>query len=238
MEKASKKYRSIVVLTGAGISQESGLKTFRGHDGLWEGHRVEDVATPEAFNANPELVLDFYNKRRRQLLSGEVHPNKAHLALAEFEEKSKTSFLLVTQNVDNLHERAGSENILHMHGELLEARSIRTGEVFRWEQDLFLDTPHPKDPKHKGDLRPNIVWFGEMPLYMNKIEQALMSCDLFIAIGTSGLVYPAAGFVQMTPPTCRTVEINIEETEVGSLFKERIIGPASEVVPEFLSSID
>ena len=229
--------KSVVVLTGAGISKESGLKTFRDEGGLWEGHRVEEVATPEAFALNPELVYDFYNQRRRQLQSGEVHPNEAHQSLAEFEQNFAGEFLLVTQNVDNLHERAGSKNILHMHGQLLEARSQRTDEVFDWREDMGLDTPHPKDPKRLGDLRPNIVWFGEMPHHMGQIEAALETCDLFVAVGTSGVVYPAAGFVQWTQPTCRRVLLNLEDTPVGGQFTESYLGPASQVVPEFFRSL-
>lgn len=229
--------RRVVVLTGAGISQESGLKTFRDSGGLWEGHRVEDVATPEAFERDPALVYDFYNQRRRQLQSGEVTPNAAHRALAEFEKRFEGEFLLVTQNVDDLHERAGSKNILHMHGELLKARCLDTEEVFSWKDDLDHTSLHPFDRKRMGRLRPHIVWFGEMPIYMDQIEEALAKCDLFVAIGTSGLVYPAAGFVSWTPRACRRVEINLHPSAVGSRFEESVSGPASLAVPSFFEAL-
>lgn len=231
-------YESIVVLTGSGISQESGIQTFRGQGGLWEGHRVEEVASPEAFERNPELVLEFYNQRRRQLLSGDVRPNAAHKALADFESAFHGSFFLVTQNVDDLHERAGSQKVVHMHGSLLEARCMDTGEVFPWKEALTLRTAHPRYPDRKGRLRPNIVWFGEMPMAMETIGEALSECDLFVAIGTSGLVYPAAGFVQMVPVNCRTVELNLERSTTASLFEECFQGPATKVVPEFFSSLE
>lgn len=229
--------RRVVVLTGAGISQESGLKTFRDGDGLWEGHHVEDVATPEAFERNPALVYDFYNQRRRQLQSGDVQPNAAHRALAAFEQRFDGEFLLVTQNVDDLHTRAGSKKLLHMHGELLRARCLDTGEIFPWKDDLDHTSVHPYDAKRKGRLRPHIVWFGEMPLAMERIELALAECDLFVAIGTSGLVYPAAGFVSWTPRTCRRVEINLHPTAVGSRFEESVSGPASVAVPQFFDAL-
>jgi NAD-dependent deacetylase len=229
---------NVVVLTGAGISQESGLATFRGAGGLWEGYRVEEVASPEGFAAKPELVHRFYNARRRQLLQPEIRPNAAHLALAHFEREWKGGkFLLVTQNVDDLHQRAGSQSLIAMHGELLKIRCLDTGEVFPWRGDLTTDTPHPKDPVRRGRLRPHIVWFGEMPMGMDRIELALAECDLFVAIGTSGRVYPAAGFVQIAPPGCRRVEINVEPTTVGSAFDEVIQGKATEEVPKFFARL-
>jgi NAD-dependent deacetylase len=229
---------NVVVLTGAGISQESGIPTFRGADGLWEGHRIEEVASPEGFAANPDLVHQFYNARRRQLQQPSVQPNAAHLALAEFERRwTKGKFLLVTQNVDDLHLRAGNRNLIPMHGELLKARCLDTGDVFPWRDDLTTQTPHPKNPQLMGRLRPHIVWFGEMPLAMDRIEIALYEADLFVAIGTSGRVYPAAGFVMMTPPHCRKVEINFEPTPVGSSFDEVIQGKASVEVPPFFASL-
>lgn len=228
---------NVVVLTGAGISAESGVKTFRGPDGLWEGHRVEDVCTPEAFARNPALVYDFYNQRRRQLQSG-IMPNAAHVALANYEHRHPTGFLLVTQNVDDLHERAGSRQLLHMHGELLSARSLKNGKRYRWRGDLDANSPSPDNPDIKGDLRPDIVWFGEMPFHMDRIVTALHRCDLFISIGTSGQVYPAAGFVQETPPGCRRIEINIESTSISTAFDEHIVGPAAVEVPKFLATLD
>lgn len=215
------RYQSIVVLTGAGVSAESGIKTFRDNNGLWENHRVEDVCTPEAFARNPALVQQFYNARRNQLVS-EAHPNLAHLALAEFERNFSGEFTLVTQNVDDLHERAGagSNNLIHMHGELLKARCAKTGVVMPWVDDITTETPCPCCGI-PGRVRPHIVWFGEIPLEMEKIEMALAQCDLFVAIGTSGQVYPAAGFVQMaTAYGAHTVELNLEPSVGRNLFSE------------------
>lgn len=229
-------YKSIVVLTGAGVSAESGIKTFRDSNGLWENHRVEDVCTPEAFVRNPELVQRFYNARRQQLVT-EAKPNPAHLALAEFEQSFKGKFTLVTQNVDDLHERAGSRNLFHMHGELLKARCSSTGKVIPWRDDITVDAPCPCCNRI-GALRPHIVWFGEMPLYMNEIEEALAECDLFVSIGTSGQVYPAAGFVQIARSYgAHTVELNLEPSAGRSLFAEHHYGPASQMVTEFFAQL-
>lgn len=218
----------IVVLTGAGISAESGLRTFRAADGLWEDHRVEDVATPEAFVRNPGLVQRFYNERRRQL--GRVEPNAAHLALARLEREWPGGVLLVTQNVDDLHDRAGSRNLIHMHGELLKARCLRCGKIGAWQEDILQDSRCPSCSK-AGCLRPHIVWFGEMPLELDRIGEALDRCGIFAAVGTSGAVYPAAGFVSMVSPGTRTLELNLEVSEVSDAFDECIQGPATEVVP-------
>lgn len=224
------KPQSIVVLTGAGISAESGIKTFRAADGLWENHPVDEVATVKGFEKNPQLVYGFYNQRRRQLLSEEVKPNPAHSALAKFEHEYSGSFLLVTQNVDNLHERAGSQNLLHMHGELLKMRCLNSHLVFDINEDFSFDT-HCRCCRSPGNLRPHIVWFGEMPLQMNRINQALESCDLFVAIGTSGNVYPASSFYQTAKiRKAYTVELNLEET--GSEFDDHIYGKASKTVPQ------
>lgn len=230
-------YRSIVILTGAGISAESGIKTFRDADGLWENYRIEDVATPEGYARNPELVITFYNERRRQLLGGDIQPNPAHVALAQLESQFQGEVLLVTQNVDNLHEQAGSRNIIHMHGELLKIRCERSGKVFPAEKDVGVEDRcqccNPPQP-----LRPHVVWFGEMPLEMDRIFQALGGCGLFIAIGTSGVVYPAAGFVQQARQTgAHTVELNLEPSAVQSVFSERKYGLASEIVPEFVKGL-
>ena len=185
-------YKHIVVLTGAGISAESGIKTFRASDGLWENHRVEDVATPEAYERNPELVHRFYNERRRQLLSG-IEPNKAHTVLAELGKQlsasSTRSLTVVTQNIDNLHQRAGSNPVYPMHGELLKIRCKKTQQLFDCDTDTSPDDRCPCC-NQIGNLRPHVVWFGEMPIYMDEIESALRQCDLFVAIGTSGNVYP------------------------------------------------
>ncbi|MEH6627379.1 MAG: Sir2 family NAD+-dependent deacetylase [Motiliproteus sp.] len=230
-------FESIVILTGAGISAESGLKTFRAADGLWEDHRVEDVATPEAFLRDPELVQRFYNLRRQQLLDPETQPNPAHQALAELEAMFSGQCLLVTQNIDDLHERAGSKNLIHMHGELLKARCINTEQVFAIEQDMDPSTPCPCCHQ-AGSLRPDIVWFGEMPMQMERIYQHLENCDLFISIGTSGAVYPAAGFVQAAEICgAHTVELNLEPSKTQSTFSEQHYGPASEVVPSFVDRL-
>ena len=227
----------MLVLTGSGISAESGIPTFRGSDGLWEGHRVEEVATPTAFERDPALVHEFYNQRRRRLLSPNINPGAAHLALARFEARHDDEFLLVTQNVDDLHQRAGSKKVLAMHGQLLQVRCIDSGEVFDWRDDLSITTPHPNDPTRCGRLRPNVVWFGEMPIGLEQIESAARSADLFLAIGTSGVVYPAAGIVQATRSDCRKVEINLDDTPQSPAFDQRIHGKASIEVPKFLATI-
>ncbi len=227
----------VLVLTGAGISAESGIPTFRGSDGLWEGHRVEEVATPGAFERDPAVVHKFYNLRRRRLQDDDIQPNAAHRALAEFEARHKEEFLLVTQNIDDLHQRAGSKNVLPMHGELLKARCVDTGKLFDWCDDLTLDTPHPDDASRRGRLRPHVVWFGEVPIGLDIIERAARSADLFIAIGTSAVVYPAAGIVQATGRDCRTVEINLDDTPQSIAFDESIRGKASVEVPKFLQNL-
>ncbi len=227
------KSRSIVILTGAGISAESGVPTFRASDGLWCGHRVEAVATPEGFAANPYLVQDFYNQRRRQL--SEVRPNPAHNALAQLAAHWEGEFLLVTQNVDDLHDRAHAAlppkagfKLIHMHGELLKARHVQTGAVHDWQTDIPVES----------DLRPHIVWFGEMPLRMRTIERALGSCDLFLSIGTSGNVYPAAGFVSEAKRAgAHAVELNLEPSLGHSLFDEKILGNATDVVPAYVERL-
>ncbi len=225
--------KKIVLLTGAGISAESGLSTFRDNNGLWDNHRVEDVATPEAFDRDPQLVHRFYNLRRSALKG--VEPNAAHQTLAKIESHFD-SYLLVTQNVDDLHERAGSQNLLHMHGELLKKRCVQCHHISEQQVDLSLESTC-KNCHRDGTLRPHIVWFGEMPLYMDEIMVALMQCDLFVSIGTSGTVYPAAGFVEVANQSgARTVELNLEPSDQASQFKESIRGPASTVVPGFFKS--
>lgn len=230
-------YQRIVILTGAGISAESGIRTFRGADGLWENHRLEDVATPEAFARDPQLVQRFYNARRRQLLSPEVAPNAAHLALAQLEREFPGDFLLVTQNIDDLHERAGSRKLVHMHGELLKARCSVTGQLFPIREDLTGDETCTCCNR-RGTLRPHVVWFGEMPLQMERIYAALSECDLFISIGTSGNVYPAAGFVERAIMAgAHSVELNLEPGSQGDAFAEHRYGPASQVVVQFVREL-
>ncbi|HIF9543984.1 TPA: Sir2 family NAD+-dependent deacetylase [Photobacterium damselae] len=230
-------YRNIVVLTGAGISAESGICTFRSEDGLWENHRVEDVATPEGYGRNPELVQNFYNDRRRQIEDGSVAPNAAHLALAQLEREHEGKVTIVTQNIDNLHERAGSVNVIHMHGELLKARCCESGQTVDWHGDL-----HTSDRCHccqiPAPMRPDIVWFGEMPIGMDAIHRAICDADLFISIGTSGVVYPAAGFVhEAVLQGLHTVELNLEPSQVQSEFEEKIYGKATQIVPEYIKNI-
>ena len=236
-----KKHQSIVVLTGAGISAESGIPTFRASDGLWEEHRIEDVASPEGFSRDPETVHRFYNLRREHLLDQDIKPNAAHIALAKFEQKLSSNdsgdFTLVTQNIDDLHERSGSHNLFHMHGELLKIRCAQTGQIF----DCRVSTS-PSSVcsccNQAGTLRPHVVWFGETPLYMDEIYRALEQCDLFIAIGTSGNVFPAAGFFKIAKFVgAQTVELNLEPSANGSLFSEQLYGAASEIVPKYLDAL-
>ncbi len=229
---------SIVVLTGAGISKESGLATFRDPDGIWAQVRIEDVATPEAFARDPERVHDFYNTRRAGLASGGVMPNAAHVALARLEAEWPGGVLIVTQNIDDLHERAGNRNLLHMHGELLKIRCDRCQAITGWTKDLSLDQTCA-DCGKAGGLRPHVVWFGEMPLEMERIYQALDRCRLFMSIGTSGNVYPAAGFVAhvMDGGRTHTVELNMEPSEGATQFAEARYGPATELVPAYVDKI-
>jgi NAD-dependent deacetylase len=228
--------KNIVVLTGAGISAESGIKTFRDSNGLWENHRIEDVASPEGFYRNPKLVYEFYNLRRRQLKDSNLKPNAAHLALKKLEDHFGSRFLLVTQNVDNLHDRVGHKNILHMHGELQKARCLNNQAVYDWTDDMDEHSICP-DCKKANLLRPHIVWFGEMPFYMDQIYDALSICDIFISIGTSGNVYPAAGFVAQVPATCLKIEINNQETNISESFDKHFVGPASQEVPKLIDQI-
>jgi NAD-dependent deacetylase len=227
--------RNIVILTGAGVSAESGLATFRGPDGLWEGHRVEDVATPEAFARDPTLVHAFYDARRAKLDA--VQPNDAHRALARLDSEWPGEFLLITQNVDDLHERAGSKRLLHMHGELTKGWCIRCNERFGWTGPMGTGAQCPSC-ETAGLVRPDIVWFGEMPYEMERIDEALRRCDLFVSIGTSGAVYPAAGFVQ-TARHCgaRTLEMNLEPSLGSFMFDESRAGPAGELVPAWVDAM-
>lgn len=232
----------VVVLTGAGISAESGIRTFRAADGLWEEHRVDDVATPEGFTRNPALVQNFYNARRRQLLQPDVQPNAAHRALAKLEAALGENFTLITQNIDNLHERAGSHQIIHMHGELMKMRCSRSGQIVDWRDDAAVDE-RCHCCQFPARMRPHVVWFGEMPLGMDSIYRAIARADLFVAIGTSGNVYPAAGFVhELRLQGAHTVELNLEPSLVENEFEEKRYGLASEVVPawveQFLASIN
>ena len=226
---------NIVILTGAGVSAESGVPTFRGPDGLWEGHRVEDVATPEAFTRNPTLVQRFYDARRAALAA--VKPNPAHLALARLDAGWRGDLLLVTQNVDDLHERGGSRRLFHMHGELKRALCKACGAAPEWAGDMSGDPACPRCGA-AGRLRPDIVWFGEMPYHMAAIEAAIDACDLFVSIGTSGAVYPAAGFVGWARAAgAKTLEINLDPSAGTALFDEARHGPAGALVPQWVDEL-
>lgn len=227
--------RNIVILTGAGISAESGLATFRGPDGLWEGHRVEDVATPEAFARDPDLVQAFYDARRANL--ARVAPNAAHAALARLDAEWPGELLIVTQNVDDLHERAGAGRLLHMHGELNSAWCRACDARMQWTGAMVHGPACPGCGK-AGGLRPDIVWFGEMPYEMERIDRVLMDADLFVSIGTSGNVYPAAGFVQTARYVgARTLEMNLDPSLGSYLFEESRTGKAGELVPEWVEEV-
>lgn len=230
--------KSIVILTGAGISAESGIQTFRASDGLWENHRIEEVATPEGFAANPALVHKFYNARRQSLTR--VTPNPAHIALATLETAMQNrgdDFLLVTQNVDDLHERGGSRALLHMHGDLKSSKCLGCDWVGPQTGDTSIDTRCTRCDS-RATIRPDIVWFGEMPYFMDKIERALQSCDLFVSIGTSGAVYPAAGFVQTAKAYgAKTLELNLEPSAGSLHFDETRLGPAGTLVPAWVDAI-
>jgi NAD-dependent deacetylase len=253
-------FRNIVILTGAGISADSGLATFRGADGLWEGHRVEDVATPEAFRRDPALVHQFYDARRARL--GEVEPNAAHQALARLDAEWPGELLIVTQNVDDLHERAGARRLLHMHGELTKGWCLACDDRFPWSGPMSPFAVRPEQSRGMsgtgvstsldtngdlnvcpscqalGQVRPDIVWFGEMPYAMERIEAALRDADLFVSIGTSGAVYPAAGFVQ-TARYCgaHCIEMNLEPSQGSIFFDESRLGRAKDLVPEWVEEL-
>ncbi|WP_338447526.1 NAD-dependent deacylase [Pelagerythrobacter marensis] len=226
--------RNIVILTGAGVSAESGIDTFRGGGGLWERHRVEDVATPEAFARDPDLVLRFYDMRRAAIQ--EKAPNPAHAALARLDADWAGELLIVTQNVDDLHERAGARRVLHMHGTHLNAWCTACDVRSRWTGPL-IDRP-PCPACGQSALRPDVVWFGEMPYEMERIYAALRSADLFVSIGTSGAVYPAAGFVRDARELgLRTLELNLERSQGSAWFDETRLGPASELVPAWVEEV-
>ena len=232
--------QNIFVLTGAGISAESGLGTFRDKqgEGIWAKFDPMKLATPEAFARDPEAVLAFYDLRRRNLR--DAKPNAAHFALARLENvlaMRGETLTLVTQNIDDLHERAGSASVIHMHGELLKARCGRCEAVRPWLDDLTISDVCP-DCGRAGTMRPHVVWFGEMPLGMDLIDRTLREADLFVAIGTSGAVYPAAGFVaEARAYGLRTCEINLEAADNSDLFDEQRLGPASETVPKWVEEL-
>lgn len=228
----------IVILTGAGISKESGIDTFRDPDGLWNRVNLEDVATIEGWHRDKKKVLDFYNEARGLFRAARVTPNAAHDALARLEANYGGDVTIVTQNIDPLHEMAGSKNVIHMHGREGEIRCMKCGTVKPSDADLSPQSVCPKCGA-VGELRPNIVWFGEQPMHLDEIYAALDQCGLFIAIGTSGQVYPAAGFVLHVRrrARARTVELNLEPTDNQPLFQEHIYGPATRIVPPYVDRI-
>ena len=226
--------RNIVILTGAGISAESGLRTFRADDGLWEDHRIEDVASPQGFRRDPELVQRFYDARRVNVMAAE--PNAAHRALAKLDREWDGELLIVTQNIDDLHERGGARRVLHMHGQALSAWCTACDARHRWTGPLLDEPPCPACGA--AALRPDIVWFGEMPYEMERIFAALALADLFVSIGTSGAVYPAAGFVQQAQSAgVRALELNLERSQGSQWFDESRLGAASELVPAWVEEV-
>lgn len=226
--------RNIVILTGAGVSAESGIDTFRTAGGLWERYKPEDVATPEAFARDPDLVLGFYDMRRAAIQ--EKQPNAAHAALARLDAGWMGDLLIVTQNIDDLHERAGARRVLHMHGEHLNAWCTACDVRSRWTGSLADRPPCPACGARA--LRPDVVWFGEMPYGMDEIHAALRDCDLFVSIGTSGAVYPAAGFVRGAHDLgARTLELNLEPSQGSAWFHESRFGPATEVVAAWVGEM-
>lgn len=237
LESKPGKHLNIVILTGAGISAESGLQTFRGEGGLWCGQRVEDVATPEAFVRNPDMVHQFYNERRDGLFSETIAPNLAHKALAQLQQNWRGDVTLVTQNIDNLHERGGFTDVIHMHGEVCKSFCIHCHERIEQMSDSSVEDICPSCSK-KGGMRPDIVWFGEMPYHMAEIDAKIADADLFISIGTSGNVYPAAGFVLMASHAgAQTLEINLEPSMNAQVFSHGMYGPASQEVPSFVEAL-
>ena len=226
----------IVILTGSGISKESGIATFRDAGGIWQRVSMDDVATPEGFQRNPKLVNDFHNSLRGLLQESNIKPNAAHLALARLERESKEPVLIVTQNVDDLHERAGSQKVLHMHGALLEALCLSCRKVSPWQGDLGEEDLCPACGK--AALRPNVVWFGEMPYHMEEIEEALAACSTFVSIGTSGNVYPAANFCVIARQNgAQLVELNLEPSSMSRVFHETRHGPATREIPAWVEAV-
>ena len=228
-------YKNIVILSGAGISAESGLATFRDSNGLWNNHRVEDVATIEAFERNPDYVHDFYNAMRPELFAAK--PNPAHFAITELQQKYPADVSVITQNVDTLHEKAGNKNVYHIHGQINQIVCLNCGHIFETWGDISSEDKCPKCDI-SGMLKPNIVFFGENLLCMDKVDNLLINCDLFISVGTSGVVYPAAGFVQIAKYYgADTIELNMQETSNNYLFDRHISGPAGTTLPELVKQL-
>lgn len=229
-------YSNIVILTGSGISAESGIETFRASDGLWARHHIDDIATMDGYRRNPQLVHDFYNQRFQQLSLPSIQPNDAHFALAELQQGYSGNVTIITQNIDNLHERSGADEVIHMHGELVKMRCEETEQLFKYKP-LGAKVKCPCCRK-MGNLRPHVVWFNEMPLYMEEIYQRLAHADLFIAIGTSGSVYPAADFVhEASKARAHTIEINLDSTHISEGFKEHRKGLATVEVRELVEEL-
>ena len=230
--------KKIFVLSGAGISKESGIKTFRESDGLWENYKVEDVCTPQAFLKNPELVNKFYNDRKKQMNNPKIKPNNAHIFLSKLEKKFLNGFMLVTQNIDNLHEKAGSKKVYHMHGSLEKKFCMSCSYTSKFNKDISTEQICKKC-NQKGKTRVDVVWFGEMPKYLDEIYNFLEKVDVFISVGTSNLVYPAAGFidyVKLRNNKAKLIEFNLEKTPKSALFDRVYIGKASTTIPKFVNS--
>lgn len=229
------KYKNIVILTGAGISAESGLATFRSSNGLWNNHPVEDVATVEAFRRNPAYVHEFYNELKPEILK--ATPNPAHMALARLQKEYPGNVSIVTQNVDTLHEKAGSDSVYHIHGQINQAVCLNCGHILESWGDVDTETVCPQC-QIGGMMKPNIVFFGEELLYMDKVEELLRHCDLFLSVGTSGVVYPAAGFVQIAKYAgAETYEFNLESTSNNFFFDRHIMGKAGDTLPAFVDNL-
>lgn len=230
-----RKYQNIVILTGAGISAESGLATFRASNGLWNNHRVEDVATVEAFERNPAYVHEFYNELKKELVKAQ--PNPAHFAITKLQREYDAEISIVTQNVDTLHEKAGSKNICHIHGQINQALCLNCGHILETFGDVDTETVCPHC-KIVGMMKPNIVFFGENLLCMNKVDRLLSGCDLFLSVGTSGVVFPAASFVQIAKYNgAQTYEFNLEPTSNNFYFDRHIFGPAGTTLPAFVDEL-
>ncbi len=231
--------KNVFILTGAGISKESGINTFREKDGLWDNYKIEDVCTVEAFKKNPELVNNFYNERKRNLSNPKIKPNAAHLALAEFEKNCEKNFLIVTQNIDDLHEQAGSKKILHMHGSLEKAYCMYCSNTVKYDFEITTNYIC-KSCNNKGMVRVDVVWFGEQPKYLNQIYNFLEKTEVFISIGTSNNVYPAAGFIDFLNQLNQKIEMyefNLEKTSKSLLFDKIFSGPATKTIPKFVEKI-
>ena len=228
-------YKNILILTGAGISAESGLSTFRSSNGLWNNHRVEDVASIEGFERNPALVHDFYNELKIEV--AKAKPNAAHLAITKLQQEYPGQVSIATQNVDTLHEKAGNQNVYHIHEQINQAVCLNCGQVMETWGDVDTETTCPHC-HIMGMMKPNIVFFGENLLCMDKVEELLRRCDLFISIGTSGVVYPAAGFVQTAKYYgADTIEFTLETTANNFLFDRHIYGKAGETFPPFVDEL-